>query len=149
MADINITQGEADELIAMEKIRADDRDWQFPNPGEQIAIPLTSTDKRESFFLDVTRGRIKLTRASYQNRGRQTIILLRLCVDGAPHRNPDEVVIPCPHLHIYREGFGDKWAQPAPAALCGNTEDLFSTIFEFMTYCNVSQPPRIEKGLFS
>ena len=65
-------------------------------------------------MFDVTRAQIKLTKATYQNRARQAIILMRLDLDGPPHRNPDETEIPRPHLHIYREGFGDKWAIAEP-----------------------------------
>lgn len=107
MADINLTQAEADSLIAMEKHRLDDTVVLFPGPGERISIPLTSQDKRENFMLDVTRSQIKLTKATYQNRARQAIVLMRLDLDGPPHRNPDDTEIPCPHLHIYREGYGE------------------------------------------
>lgn len=110
MADINLTQAEADSLIAMEKHRLDDTVVLFPGPGERISIPLTSQDKRENFMLDVTRSQIKLTKATYQNRARQAIVLMRLDLDGPPHRNPDDTEIPCPHLHVYRKGYGDKWA---------------------------------------
>lgn len=76
MADIDLTQSEADELIAMEKQRVDDKQWDFPGPGERLAIPLSSTDKRENFMLDITRAQVKLTKATYQNRARQVIILM-------------------------------------------------------------------------
>jgi len=56
MADANITQAEADSLIAMEKHRLDDQAWLFSAPGERIAVPLISHDKRENFTLDVTRS---------------------------------------------------------------------------------------------
>ena len=107
MADIDVTQAEADALIAMEKRFVDENDWMFPNAGERLALDLTSLDKRENFVLDITRAQIKLTKATYQNRARQAIILMRLDLGGPPHRNPDGEEIPCPHLHIYREGFGD------------------------------------------
>jgi hypothetical protein len=149
MADINLTQDEADRLMAMEKRSVDARDWLFPAPGEWVAIPLTSLDKRESFMLDVTRAQIKLTKATYQNRARAAIILLRLDLDGPPHRNPDGVEVPCPHLHTYREGYGDKWAVSAPADKYPNPLDLFSTFEMFMQHCNVVDPPKIQKGLFS
>jgi hypothetical protein len=149
MADIDLTQAEADNLIAMEKQRVDDEDWFFPPPGDRVAIPLTSLDKRESFILDVTRAQIKLTKATYQNRARQVIILMRLDLDGSPHRNPDGIEIPCPHLHIYREGFGDKWASPAPVDRYANTLDLPSTLEVFMRDCNITRPPTVQKGLFS
>ncbi len=112
-------------------------------------MPLTSLDKRENFILDVTRAQIKLTKATYMNRARVAIILLRLDIDGPPHRNPDGEELPCPHLHIYREGFGDRWAVPAPVAGYTNTLDLFATFTEFMQHCNITELPRIRKGLFS
>jgi hypothetical protein len=114
LADINLTHAEADALIEMEKCSADEKVYLFPRPGERISIPLTSPDKRESFMLDVTRAQIKLTKATYQDRARQAIILMRLDLDGPVHRNPDGKEILCPHLHVYREGYGDKWAVPAP-----------------------------------
>jgi hypothetical protein len=149
MADIDIPQTEADALIAMEKSRVDDRQWLFCAPGERFSIPLISADKREHFILDVSRAQIRLTKATFQNRARQAIILMRLDLDGPPHRNPDGIEIPCPHLHIYREGFGDKWASPAPASRYTNVLDLFSTFETFMAHCNVTNPPDVQMGLFS
>jgi hypothetical protein len=105
MADIDLSQSEADGLIAMEKHRTNEDLLTFPGPGERLDIPLQSPDRREAFFVDVTRSTLKLTKGTYQNRGRQVVVLLRLDIDGAPHRNPDGEEIPCPHLHIYREGF--------------------------------------------
>lgn len=149
MADTNLAQDEAEILMAMEKRPVDQREWMFPNPGEQIVIPLTSTDRRENFLLDVTRFQIKLTKATFQNRARVAIILYRLDIDGAPHRNPDGEEIPCPHLHTYREGFGDKWAIPAPIEKFPDTSDLFSTLNAFMQHCNVTELPNIQMGLFA
>ncbi len=48
MADIDITQEEAAVLIAMEKRCAEEKEWLFPVPGDRLAIPLTSMDKREN-----------------------------------------------------------------------------------------------------
>ena len=149
MAHLDLTQEEADLLISMEKNRVDEREWLFPGPGGRVAIPLISVDKRENFVLDVTRVQIKLTKATYQNRARSAIILIRLDVDGSPHRNPDGEEIPCPHLHVYREGYGDKWAIPAPRERYADTSDLFLTLGAFMQHCNVVDQPNIQLGLFS
>jgi hypothetical protein len=146
--DIDLTQTEADALIALEKQRLDDKEWTFPAPGEQVVIPLTSRDRRENFLLDLTRSRIKLRKATFQNRARQTVILMRLDLDGPPHRNPDDQEIPCPHLHVYREGYADKWAAPAPINIYTNVNDLFATFEAFMVHCNVIDPPRLQRGLF-
>ncbi|MEW6070450.1 MAG: hypothetical protein AB1485_07525, partial [Candidatus Thermoplasmatota archaeon] len=78
MADINLTQAEANALIAMEKHRLDDMRWDYPGLGGSINIPLVSADKREDFLLDISRGKIDLLKGTYQNRSRQIIILVRL-----------------------------------------------------------------------
>jgi hypothetical protein len=133
----------------MEKRCAEEGDWMFPPRGERLSIPLTSMDAREKFVLDVTRAQIKLTKATFQTRARAAIVLLRLDIAGPPHRNPDGQEIPCPHLHVYREGFGDKWAVPAPVERYPNTSDLFLTCDDFMSHCNITKRPNIQKGLFS
>lgn len=102
MADINLTQEDADALLAMEKHKADDAVYEYPSLGGGIRVSLLSPDKREAFFLDVTRSQIKLTKGTYQNRARGVAILARLDFGGAPHRNPDDEEIPCPHLHLPR-----------------------------------------------
>jgi hypothetical protein len=148
MAEIDLTQEEADALIAVEKHSEAEKLLNFPGPGERLAIPLVSHDKRESFMLDVTRARIKLTKATYQNRARQVVVLMRLDLDGPPHRNPDGVEIPCPHLHVYREGYGVKWASPLTGDRYPDTQDLFATFQAFMQHCNVTLLPQLNVGLF-
>ena len=150
MAEMNISQAEADALIALEKQCAENSRYSFPDPGDNLAIALISADKRENFILDITRSQIKLTKATYQNRARQVIILIRLDLDGPPHTNPgpEYQQIPCPHLHVYQEGYGDKWAIPAPVDKYPNVQDLFSTFEAFMQHCNITEPPQIDRGLF-
>jgi hypothetical protein len=149
MAEIDIPQAEADLLIAMEKHCIEKTRWLFPDPGGRLSIGLVSPDKRENFILDITRAQLKLTKATFQNRARQAVILMRLDLDGPPHRNPDEQEIPCPHLHVYREGYGDKWAHPAPLERYTDVRNLFTTLEAFMQHCNIVVPPQIERGLFS
>lgn len=148
MADIDLTQGEADALIAMPKSKTNDDEWDYPGTGGKVIIPLTSQDKRENFHLDISRGRIDLKKGTYQTRARQVVILVRLDVAGPPHRNPDDVDVPCPHLHLYREGFADKWAAPIPADKFSDPTDLWKTLEEFMIFCQITDPPKIKRGLF-
>jgi hypothetical protein len=149
MPDINLTQSEANALIVMEKHKVDEQDYDYPSLGGSVSIPLVSSDKRESFLLDIGRGRIDLLKGTYQNRARQIVVLVRLDFGGPPHRNPDGEEVPCPHLHIYREGFGDKWAVPAPTDKFSNIADLWHTLGNFMQYCNITDIPNVRKGLFS
>lgn len=149
MAEFNLSQAEANALIAMEKQRADENRNDFPVVGQSLTLPLHSFDKREQFLLDLNRGRIDLLKVKMQNRGRQVVVLIRLDLGGAPHRNPDGEEITAPHLHIYREGYGDKWAIPVPPDSFQGVGDLWATLQDFMRYCNITQPPHIERGLFA
>ena len=145
---VDLTQSEANELMAMPKRASTEDIQQFPSLGGKLVIELESLDKSEDFLLDVTRSRIDFSRITYQNRSRVVVVLKRLDLNGAPHRNPDDQIIPCPHLHTYREGFGDKWAAPVPAGQFTNLDDMSLTLCEFMTDCNVVQVPMIQTGLF-
>jgi hypothetical protein len=147
MAEIDLIQEEADALIAMPKLRTNDDVSYYPNPGDSLVIPLVSCDKKEAFLLDIRRGRIDLKKATFQNRARKTIVLVRLDLNGAPHRNPDGEEIASPHLHVYREGYGDKWAGPLPADVFSDTSDQWTTLSDFMRYCNITEPPDIQKGI--
>lgn len=149
MADLDLTQPEADALIAMEKHRVNDDRSDFPAGGQLLALPLQSVDKREQFLLDLSRGRIDLLKVKMQTRGRQVVVLVRLDLGGAPHRNPDDEEIPAPHLHVYREGFGHKWAVPVPREHFRAPDDVWMTLEDFLRFCNVTKPPQIERGLFT
>lgn len=144
---IVMSQVDADNLIRMEKVKVDNTVWSFPVSGGKIDVPLISTDGKETFSLDIVRGTIKLTKATYQSRARRAIALVRLDLDGPPLRNPDGNEIPCPHLHLYREGFALKWASPPNNDAFPNVGDLSATLDDFMRYCNVTDAPIIQRGL--
>ena len=143
-----LTQKEADALLAMEKHSITDDRFEFPSLGGALRISLYSSDRREEFNLDVTRGRILLEKHTFQTRARKAVILARLDVAGPPHRNPDGEEIDCPHLHLYREGYGAKWAIPLPNELAGIT-DVIELMDAFLDYCKVVNKPTINRGLFT
>ena len=90
-----LTQGEADDLIMMEKHLVDpSQSIAFPFPGESVTIPLESTDGRERFQLDLARGSLA-TSWKIQLRNRQMYILVRLDVGGPGHGNPPKAPNPC------------------------------------------------------
>lgn len=144
-----ITQSEADALLAMEKHRVDEERWRLPDLGGGIIVPLASRDGAEAFHLDVSRSRINLAKGKLQTRARSTVILARLDFGGPPHRNPDDEEIDCPHLHLYKEGYGDKWAFAVPAGVFADLSDRWQTLMDFLRFCNVTRPPHFERGLFT
>ena len=109
---ILLTQQEADALLAFEKHYKGKDEFFFPSLGGDLRIPLYSLDNREEFILDISRGSISLEKNKFQTRARTTVILVRVDIGGSPHRNPDGTEIPCPHIHFYKAGFDDKWAEP-------------------------------------
>lgn len=149
-----LTQSEADFLIGLPKIRKDDEKYPFPLGGDTMTIPVISKNGTENFLIDVNRGKIRLSKCTYQERYLEPTILIRLDVDGPPHSNPEVTnaplpylepyngqIIKCPHLHVYVEDFMDKWAIPAPLTNFSNTTNLFQTLHDFFEYCNVIKKP--------
>lgn len=155
MSELDLTQAEADTLITLEKhceylaLGRTQKQLEYPSLGGRLILPLLCVNKRENFFLDITRSSLILTKETKQLRGRQIIPLLRLDVGGPPHRNPDDTEIPSPHLHIYREGFGDKYAIPIPEIEFKDITDSRQTLVDFMKRCNITKPPLIGYGLFT
>lgn len=142
-----LEQAEAERLMAMDKYRVDQTQHSFPMPGESLRIPLLSRDSLEGFMLDVTVSKIVLNKANYQNRARKNIVLVRLDLEGPPHRNPDGNEMPCPHIHIYREGYETKWAYPVDMTLFQHLGDLHLTLENFMDFCNIVEQPIINRVL--
>ena len=53
------------------------------------------------------------------------------------------------HLHIYREGFGDKWAVGVPWDGFRAVGDVWAMFEEFLQFCNVTRPPNVVRELFT
>jgi hypothetical protein len=145
---MEITQPEADALLEMAKVKTESCVYDYPWEGGNLVVPLHSVDKREKFVLDISRRRIEVSSNKFQTRGRDTVILARLDIDTRPHRNPDGEELNGPHLHLYREGYGDKFAIPIPE-LFTNPSDCMQTLREFMGYCNIVDAPNVRGGLYT
>lgn len=159
-----LTQAEADALFALPKKPKSSEPYSFPFAGGKLLVEFLSLDDRESFLFNITRASIAsiaVSKCTYQKRTRQVEVLRRLDVDGSPHPNPDVktvpfgflapyngIEIPCPHLHVFVEGFADKWAIPAPCGLVIPGNDLYSIMENFLRHCNVQEMPNLERELF-
>lgn len=136
-------------MLALEKHRVSDKPIQFPLPRRRAFSKLVSADGEELFFLDIYFGDIDFPRFSIQLRARQTVILARLELDGPMHENPDGILIPTPHIHLFREGEGVSWAYEIPVDTFTNLSDQSNLWNDFMRFCNITIPPRIQRNLFS
>jgi len=139
-----LTQAEAEQLIQMVK--------HFVNAPAVISIPpgaddtyeLAGQNDREKFLLDVWRGTLRLTKLRFQDRVRTVVVLVRLDVDGAPHSNPDGQRLAGTHLHIFREGFDDRWAYPVDPTVFTLLSDPGTTFQEFCAFCKIESPPPVQ-----
>ena len=147
MTSEDLTQEEADRLIAIGKSYLGNEKYQFPSNGELLEFPLVSTDQKEYFQLSVRSGRIDLQKVSSQLRVKKIHVLLRLDLGNKPHTNPNGDKIEGSHLHRYYEGYGDRFAIPIPREIFTDPADSYITIQEFMNYCNIIHKPIISKGI--
>lgn len=143
MPSINLPQAVADALLAMAKRKTDNAVWRFLDTGGRTTIPLESLDGREHFQLDLHMTGPNFLKKTFQNRARTSVVLARLDFAGPPHRNPDDVEVPTPHLHLYIQGDGAKWAVPLPCERFSDLTDTEQTLREFMQFINVTDPPNI------
>lgn len=144
-----LSQAEADAMLALDKRAVSDEPVRFPDPGNKISVELESRKEKERFLLDINRSYVSLSKITYQTRGRVVVILARLDIDGPPHRNPDDTEVGRSHLHLYREGYGDKWAFAVPMELFRDLSKRWETLEDFMKFCGVSEPPQFDRSLFS
>lgn len=132
----------------MAKRRADERVWNLPRLGNAIQIPLVSIDATEEFILDIGCSRTRLAKGTYQNRVRKIVPLARLDFGGPPHRNPDGAEIGSPRLHIYRAGWGDRWAEPVSLEQFSNPGDKWQLLEDFMRLWKIVTAPVNQRELF-
>ena len=141
-----LTQAEADALLAVRKWFPSET-LLSPRPGRNEVYELESDAPAERFVLDAWRASIRLSRIRFQNRVRSSIILARLDLGGAPHTNPDGERIECPHLHVYQEGYEDKWAFPLDPARFPAPDDPGRAFADFCAFCNIERLPEIQEEL--
>jgi hypothetical protein len=140
---VELTQEIADELLAMEK------EFVLPDamnlhPGAKFVRELRSSDGREQFLLDFYQGTVRVSKVTSNHRYARTIILARLDLNGSPHTNPDGQVIHGTHLHLYREGYGDKWAVTLDPTQFTTPSDPVTSLHDFLRFLNVRNPPPIQ-----
>lgn len=149
---MNISEEEAVRLIAEKKKYhkkdKDDFDILVNNAQKGKAkYTFMSDDERDEFCITFERKGIQLDKRSKCLVGSKTIPLLRLDL-GKPHRNPDGEDVGENHIHIYKEGFDDKWAYPIDVKDFTHLDDVVQTFYDFLRYCNAEDFPKIQKGLF-
>lgn len=92
----------------------------------------------EAFSLDVTQKRIVLKLKCQLRSTTHSVILARLDF-ASPHRNPDGTTVGVPYLHIYREGYGDRFAYEVPPDMLRNPDDPLQVLLDFLATYNIER----------
>ena len=115
-------------------------------PGADYARTVRGLTSHEEFLLDIAVGKRGRLKVKYQTRGRRVVVLARLDVNGPPHRNPDGVQVGRNHLHIYKEGYADKWAYPLSTYAQLDNTDFPAVLGWFMQHCRIGNAPPIQEA---
>ena len=143
-----ITQTEFDFLMKEDKLFDDlSSPIQLGPAPIQWTRQINSTASKEVFLLDFYRGSFEISKYTVNKRYRQTVILLRYD-NGGRHTNPDGVLFEGAHVHLYREGFNDKFAFPVSEIGVDKSDSMDSVFAKIMHFCNVKKFPIIEVSMF-
>lgn len=138
-----LSQDEADRLIAEVK-NAMGKLFVMPAQGERNAEFNVIGDDGEKFTIAVFRGTLNADRHSMSARiTRLGVPLLRLCVNGSTHTNPDGERIGGTHWHIYKEGEDDWNAETADIESPDFVDDTIRLLDRF----NVIRRPDFQEKL--
>ena len=143
-----LTQAEFDFLMSEDKLFDD-----LASPVQLGPAPIHWTRQintvvtKEIFLLDFYRGSFELSKYTINKRYRQTVIFLRYD-NGGRHTNPDGVLFKGAHVHLYREGFNDKFAFPVSEIDVDNSDSMETVFTKIMHFCNVKKFPNIEVSMF-
>lgn len=136
-----------------------------PDHGKTSSIKVFTQDdrcKEEEFIIDINRKCLILEKRTFQLR---TGMILRRLDFYSGHQNPEEINYLSAnldqnilnmmikyknyrfkkeaHMHLYIDGYADKWAFPLTEFGKFDTSNIVTTIKDFLTYCNVANNPKI------
>jgi hypothetical protein len=134
---------EASRLLNALKQLIDTKPILFPILQSYLVLEANSTQTNDKFQIDVQRKTLHVKKCTYQTRFKKSINLLRLDIEGSSHSNPDGKEVPCPHIHIYREGYDDKWAYPLRTKIDTDPNNLIQVLIDFLEYNNIHNAPNV------
>jgi len=151
-----------DELIKMPKqIDGTKLEYDAPAPGKTLEIKLMSSEDLScKFKLSIYEGKhssqisiaVEPDRKTSMQTRHRTETLVRVDVDErAKHTNPDGTVIEGSHVHIAKEGYGDRIAYPIDAEeairVVGNDKTIISIFESFREFCHIEKALQVNWSL--
>ena len=145
---MSITQTEFDYLMALQKVFDDElMPLELGPPPIQWTRELSAANSHEKFLLDFRRGSLGFGKYTLNKRYRQSVILLRYDNSGR-HTNPDGTRFDGPHVHIFHEGYNDKFAFPVTDIGVSPSDPIQIVLDRFLEVCNVIKVPTIIATLY-
>lgn len=136
---MELSQQEANTLIAIEKYLTTPNKGKLPLPGKKHMFPIHDRNK-EKYKAEMFRGAKNPNKSSYTLIYSNKVVLIRVDLNyNSPHINPnDHTILPAntPHIHIYDEEHYDGIAYPLPSEF-SHTDDIVQTLYDFLSYSNV------------
>ncbi len=138
-----LAQAEADTLRRIEKFLTNPHNITLLSPHRNSIHQMHyfhNGFRKDDMKLSTFHSEKNTRKVSYRILYNGNIVLIRIDTqDATPHINPDgQLVIPPyqPHVHIYQEGYSDKFAYPLPEEF-QNTDNIIELFMEFLSYSNV------------
>ncbi len=131
-----LTQADFDFLMGIEK-EFEDKSTIFLGPAPlQWSRKIKTTATHDTFLLDFYRGSFRIQKYTFNHRYRQTFSVFRYDSYGV-HTNPDGQVVDVPHIHLYKEGYGDKFAYPASEFGIEESDPMEEVLRKILVYCKI------------
>jgi len=143
---MSLTNSEYNQLRTIEKEFKDNTQLIVGPSPIHWSRDILSKDRSEQFILDCYRGSFEVKKFTYNKRYRQSIVIARLDSMGR-HTNPDDSVVVGPHVHLYTEGFGDKFAYPISSINLSDPFTIEEGLLSLLTYFNVTNIPSIQTAV--
>lgn len=140
-----LTQDEANYLLNMLK-KSLSNEIAFPKQNSSTEFDVQGNTKQNLFTISISRGKIKRTKYSLGARIKKNgTMLLELHLNpGNTHINPDGEKIVGSHWHIYKEGYGHKFAYPADNI---DSDNFIENTLSFFDRFNIIEKPIINHQL--
>lgn len=143
-----MTQDEYDYLMLQEKTFEDKNTIIEISPAPiKWTKEIKCKTSNNKFLLDFYRGSFELAKFTANKRFRQTIVMLRYD-NGGRHTNPDGEVFEGPHVHLYKEGYGDKFAFPVSKIKINESDSMETRFKKILHFCNIIDCPYLEVPMF-
>lgn len=138
---LDLTQSDAESLIKNKKIVKNIRpiEFNYPIRGGVLEIEVIDEFKNE-YVIGIRQRKIELIKRSHNLRYAKSVTLIRIDYDRE-HCNPDGNNVGIPHIHVYKEGFNDKFAYKLSdyGIIIENQTDIKELLNKFLEFINADE----------